>query len=194
MLAAALERTLAPARAVLIIEALQEAGLDQPEALARAQRLELTEALRQADTSLPATTLHTLRRLARWIHEQHQGSTDHLAQLTTENLRQQLLDLGGIGPATADAILLYALDHPVYPVDRASFRVFVRHGWVEMEEGYDEARLALESIGGGDVNALKQLAAGLERIGREACRVSEAHCERCPLQPLLPLGGPKDPQ
>ena len=54
------------------------------------------------------------------------------------------LALNGVGPATADALLLFALRRPVYPLDRATYRILVRHGWLDPSADYDEARAVVE--------------------------------------------------
>ena len=46
---------------------------------------------------------------------------------------EELAGIKGIGPAAADAMVLFALKRPAYPVDRATFRVLVRHGWLDVD-------------------------------------------------------------
>jgi endonuclease-3 related protein len=127
-----------------------------------------------------------LQRLARWVAGR--GSAEALDDISTGRLREELLGVNGIGPASADAVLLLALRRPVFPVDRASYRVLVRHGWLDTSADYEEARAAWERPAGDDPGTLARLAAGLEQVGREFCRASVARCERCPLRPLLPTG------
>ncbi|HEV3120681.1 MAG TPA: endonuclease III [Isosphaeraceae bacterium] len=193
LLAAALERTLAPVRVDRVLQGLRDADFLDPEALAGAASLELAEAVEQAKASLPKPAVHLLHRLARWLIEQHEGSVENLASVSTERLSDELAALGGIGQATADAILLFGLGRAVYPVDRASFRILVRHGWLEPFADYQEARSTLESLGQDDAHALERVSGWFERIGREFCGARRAKCERCPLQMYLPEGGPLEP-
>ena len=103
--------------------------------------------------------------------------------------------------AGADAILLYALKRPSYPVDRATYRVLVRHGWLDPTATYDEARdLLVDSVTDrADVLneeedpavELAELAHGMEQLGRRFCRAAAPHCDGCPLESLLPEGGPR---
>ncbi len=113
-------------------------------------------------------------------------------------LREELAAIKGIGPATADAIVLFALKRPGYPVDRASFRVLVRHGWLDATATYDEARdFVVERAENalGEARASRGvrtggLSHGMEQLGRQFCRAAAAHCDGCPLEHLLPEGGP----
>ena len=95
----------------------------------------------------------------------------------------------GIGVATTDRILLRAFRRPVYPVDRASFRIWARHGWIEPDADYEDARGALESVLPDDPGGLDRLSRRLLALGKDFCRSARPHGERCPLRPLLPEGG-----
>jgi endonuclease III related protein len=193
VLASALECTLAAGRVDRILEGLKDAGLLEPDALAQASPLELVEAARQAGASLPKPAVHVLRRLARWLIEHHEGSAEGLVPVATERLREELTALVGIGPATADAILLFALERLVYPVDRASFRILVRHGWLDPSADYQEARAALEALSPENAQSLQRVSVWFERVGRDFCGPTTAKCDRCPLQPFLPEGGAREP-
>ena len=193
ILRAALSRTVEDRKVVAALAALREAGLLEPGPLAEAEPTEIVEAIRLAGVALPPPALKGIRKLAGWIADGHGGEPGLLAEVSTERLRDELRGLNGVGPATADAILLFALRRPTYPVDRASVRVLVRHGWFEPTGEYDEARGLLESAAGDDPEALARLSGWLERVGRDACRPSVAKCERCPLRPFLSEGGPIEP-
>jgi len=193
VLASALECTLAVGRVDRILEGLKDAGLLELEALAQAAPVELVEAARQAGASLPKPAVHVLRQLARWLIEHHEGSAEGLVHVASERLREELAALGGIGPATADAILLYALGRPVYPVDRASFRILLRHGWLDPSSDYQEARATLEAVSPQEARPLERMSVWFERVGRDFCGPATAKCDRCPLQPFLPEGGAREP-
>lgn len=168
-------------------EALANAGLLDPEALAGANPLEVDDIFQQAKVRLAAKALKPLQRIARWF-ERHDDQ--NLEQLSTEAIRDDWRALNGVGPASADALLLFGLARPTIPVDRSSYRILVRHGWLDPSSDYDEARSVLESIAPEDAQGLGQLALGLEKLGRDYCKVSAPKCDRCPLRPLLPEGGP----
>lgn len=196
MLAVVLERAIEAKKVARAIEALDEAGLLEPQVLAESEPTEVVEALRGAGVASPNRLAGPLRRLAGWLVDRHHGSAVELLEpdVSTDALREELAALNGIGPATADAILLHALRRGSYPVDRATYRILVRHDWLDASAGYDEARALVERQHPDDPDALAQLAGWFERVGREFCRPSTARCDRCPLRPFLPEGGPREPE
>ncbi len=198
MLATLLDRALAPVLRSATLSVLRDEGLLEPQALAESDPAELEDALRSAGLKVSRAVLVPMRRLARWIVDLHHGSADELAgnasaATSSEQLRDELLTINGIGPATADSVLLHALGRPIYPLDRATFRILVRHGWADAEAGYDDARDVIERLSGNDAELLFKLVAWFERLGKEFCRASVAKCDKCPLRPYLPASGPIDP-
>lgn len=75
-----------------------------------------------------------------FLDQQYNGSLDDLFAQPTEKLRQELLSLNGVGPETADSILLYAGNHPVFVVDAYTRRVVDRHGIMPANSEYEEIR------------------------------------------------------
>jgi endonuclease III related protein len=194
MVAVQLGRTLEARKVGRALDALRESGLLEPETLAKVDPGELAEAARIGGATLPAAALRAIQRLGRWLVDRHKGSAGALHEVSTDRLREELISVNGIGAATADAILLFALGRPVYPIDRASYRILVRHGWIDPTADYDEAQDLVAQQSPDDPVVLARLSAWLERVGREACRTSVAKCERCPLKPFLPAGGPREPE
>ena len=170
-------------------DVLRDAALLDPAALAAINPLELDELFLQGKVKLAAKALAPLRRIAGWANERSLDA-ETLARLSTEAIREDWRALNGVGPATADALLLFGLGRPTIPVDRASYRILVRHGWLDSSSDYDEARSTLESIAPDDPESLVQLSLGFGKIGRDACKPSGPKCDRCPLRPFLPEGGP----
>lgn len=78
------------------------------------------------------------------------GSLDSMFARPTEALREELLGLTGIGPETADSILLYAANREVFVVDTYTRRIFERHGLSSNETPYEEIRLGVQKALGGD--------------------------------------------
>ena len=191
LLAAMLGRSLDSRKVDLALDGLRDAGLIAADALAGADPSEVVEALRDSGAKLLPKAVAPLQKLARWAVERG-GET--LGDAATEALRDELRAIRGVGAATADSLLLAALDRPVYPVDRPSYRVFARHGWIDATADYDEARSAFEGLEPGDPAALRRLSSWMERVGAEFCKPSQPRCERCPLRPYLPEGGPIEPE
>jgi endonuclease-3 related protein len=178
-----------PRTASAAFATLRDAGLLEPEVLAGANPLELDDLFKQGRVRLAARALRPLQKIARWAIGRgldEAGDCD----LSTDLIRDDWRALNGVGPSTADALLLFALRRPTYPVDRASYRILVRHGWLDPSSDHDEARSVLEGIAPDDPEALAQLSLAFEKLGRDACRPASPRCDGCPLQPLLPEGGP----
>jgi endonuclease III related protein len=202
MIAVLLERELGGSRWRTVLDALDRASLLTPEELARADVFELSDALRDQGVSVTVQSVAPLKHLARWLVDHHGGRVDALfnPDRSTDWLRGELAALGGIGLTTADAIILFALKRPSYPVDRATFRVLVRHDWLDPFATYDEARELLvgQAADWGDLaeietsGVLADLSRGMVPLGRRYCRASGPLCEGCPLESLLPAGGPRD--
>jgi endonuclease-3 related protein len=88
------------------------------------------------------------------LDERHGGSLEAMFAQPSETLREELLGLTGIGPETADSILLYAANHESFVVDSYTRRIFERHGLVSSETSYEEIRLAVQrALGGEDFGA-----------------------------------------
>ncbi len=106
------------------------------------------------------------RRLKGFLHfldEQYSGSLERMFAQPTEKLRAELLALNGVGPETADSILLYAGNHPVFVVDAYTRRVLERHGIIGPKTGYEEIRLLVErAVSGAAAKTLTVLQKGDE--------------------------------
>jgi endonuclease-3 related protein len=113
------------------------------------------------------------------------GGITGLAALETGDLRRRLLAIDGVGPETADDILLYAFERPVFVVDAYTRRVFARLGLLGGDEGYEAIRAAFEWALGPDVTLYNEYHALIVRHGKEMCR-SRPRCGRCPIRAGCP--------
>jgi endonuclease-3 related protein len=103
-----------------------------------------------------------------------------MAQEDLRSLRAALLTVKGIGPETADSILLYALHQPTFVVDAYTHRVLSRHDLVPEACSYDELQaLFLENLPA-DVPRYQEFHALLVKLGKEFCR-PRPRCSPCPL-------------
>jgi endonuclease-3 related protein len=107
------------------------------------------------------------------------GTLDDFLKRVT---REQLLALNGIGPETADSILLYACERPYFVIDAYTRRIFSRLGLIETKD-YEELRTFFESNLPKDVNVYKEFHALIVRLAKEHCR-KKPLCETCPLTEL----------
>lgn len=109
------------------------------------------------------------------------GSEARLRAMPTRELRKKLLEVNGLGPETADSILLYALDRPVFVVDAYTRRILRRHGLLRGDEDYEEIRALFETHLMKGRKLFNEFHALLVRAGKYHCKPS-SRCEGCPLE------------
>jgi len=102
-----------------------------------------------------------------------------------QTLRERLLSVNGVGPETADSILLYALEKPVFVIDAYTKRVLSRHGIMRYEESYEEFQKLFHSKLPRDVKLFNEYHALFVMVGKTFCRPKPL-CEICTLNHLLP--------
>jgi len=101
-------------------------------------------------------------------------------------VREKLLAVSGIGPETADSILLYALDYPSFVVDAYTARICHRHALIPEDADYDELRdFFMEGLPE-DVPLYNEFHALLVRVGNGWCKPRAPKCQQCPLERFLP--------
>ncbi len=120
-----------------------------------------------------------LKNLCLWIAEN--GGESKLAELDTETLRSSLLQVNGIGPETADDILLYAFERPVFVIDTYTRRLFVRLCLIEGDEPYEELREIVEAGLEPDVILFNQYHALIVRHAKEKC-LNTLDCRHCQVE------------
>jgi endonuclease-3 related protein len=167
------------------IARLAEAGMISAEALALAPREVLEELVRP--TGYYRAKAERLQSLARMLLESCQGDIERLKGLPPQALREMLLRVRGIGPETADSILLYALDYPYFVVDAYTRRLFRRLGCGPRGNSYHEwQRFFMEALPP-DATLFNEYHALIVRHGKERCR-PRPRCPGCPLLDLCPTG------
>jgi endonuclease-3 related protein len=122
----------------------------------------------------------SLLALARFLLERAGGRPESLRRAPLEPLRRDLLAVPGIGPETADAILLYGVGRPVFVADAYTRRVLSRHRIVPRHGDYEALRRFLEEHLPGDPALFNELHALLVALAKAHCR-SRPRCEGCPL-------------
>jgi len=100
----------------------------------------------------------------------------------TPALRQALLAVNGIGPETADSILLYALDKPVFVVDAYTRRIFFRHRLIKEGAAYQEIQDLFMKNLKKDVELFNEYHALLVKLGKDFCLKTKPRCEICPIK------------
>jgi endonuclease-3 related protein len=188
VIAAVIEHFFSPRHVDPALKALRDAGLADPKALAEADPVEVAEVFKTAGISTTLKVVRLIRSLGGWVADR--ATDKEWTEVATKTLREELLRIRGVGRVLADTTLLSGLNRPVYPVDHGSFRILVRHGWIDPSTDYEDARDVLERPAAEEPRVLRRLADWFEQVARAYCRVSVAKCERCPLKPFLPQGGP----
>jgi len=126
-----------------------------------------------------------LKHFCHWY--EHAGGFRCLSQTASDELRLMLLSVNGVGPETADDILLYAFERPVFVIDAYTRRLFARLQLFTGNESYDTLRMAIEFALGSDVALFNEYHALIVRHAREVCRPNP-RCGRCVLLGHCPSG------
>jgi endonuclease-3 related protein len=124
-----------------------------------------------------ARRLHTF---ARHILARHRGSLARMLSQPTATLRQELLSLHGIGPETADSMILYAAGQPVFVVDAYTRRILSRLGLVPDDIAYDELQELFHRHLPREVALYNEFHAQLVYVGKDFCRKRDPRCAVCP--------------
>jgi endonuclease III related protein len=131
-----------------------------------------------------------LKAFVRFLEADYGGSLKRMFQVPTTELRERLLAVHGIGPETADSILLYAGSHPVFVVDAYTHRIFGRHGLVDGKPDYERVRTFFEASIPRDFALFNEFHALIVNTGKNWCRKSAPRCDVCPLREFLPPASP----
>jgi endonuclease III related protein len=131
-----------------------------------------------------------LKAFVRFLQLEYGGSLKRMFETPTEILREKLLSVHGIGPETADSILLYAGKHPVFVVDAYTHRIFGRHGITDGKPEYESVRALVEAALPRDSQLFNEFHALVVNTGKNWCRKKEPRCAECPLASLLPENSP----
>lgn len=126
-----------------------------------------------------------IRNFLHFLHETCDLDMEELRSRDMSTLRARLLDISGIGPETADSILLYALDFPSFVVDAYTRRILNRHGLVPEDIGYEELRDYFMDVLPADTPLFNEFHALLVRVGKTWCAKKTPRCAGCPLAPFL---------
>lgn len=99
-----------------------------------------------------------------------------------DSLRRQILNVKGVGPETADSILLYAGGYPVFVVDAYTKRIFSRKKLISENAGYHQAQGMFMRGLKKDVQLYNEYHALIVRLGKEICKKNKPKCGICPIK------------
>lgn len=156
-----------------------------------AKKLAAMETVEIAELIRPAGYFNVkakrLRNFLSLLGNHYRGSMAMMNRRETGRLRKELLSVNGIGPETADSILLYALNRPVFVIDAYTGRVLKRHSIAGKDASYDDLQNLFHASLPRDVRLFNEYHALFVRVGKEFCK-PRPKCDSCPLD-HLPQGG-----
>ncbi|MDD5019583.1 MAG: endonuclease III domain-containing protein [Candidatus Omnitrophica bacterium] len=122
-----------------------------------------------------------LKNFLRFIQVRFGGSLQRMGRVETKRLRRELLGVNGIGPETADSILLYAFSRPVFVVDAYTRRWTARHGLAAPDALYEDLqKMFMEGLPA-DTALFNEYHALIVRLGKDYCRKTQEKCAACPI-------------
>jgi endonuclease-3 related protein len=161
------------------IAALKDQGLLDPQALHDLPEPELARLIRPAGYF--NVKARRLKNFLDFLAQHYDNSMERLAAAGLATLRPALLTVKGVGPETADSILLYALAQPTFVVDAYTFRILSRHGLIAEACTYEELSHLFQEHLPARVELYQEYHALLVRLGKELCR-PRPRCPGCPLE------------
>lgn len=123
-----------------------------------------------------------LNSFLKFFQKNYQGSAKKMSLNDTAQLRRKLLSVNGIGQETADSILLYALNKPVFVIDAYTKRIFSRHHFIKDDAEYEKIQALFMKNLKNNVKLFNEYHALLVRLGKEFCLKNNPRCNTCPLK------------
>jgi endonuclease-3 related protein len=155
-----------------------------PLALERVERRRLERLIRSSGYFRQKA--RKLKEFVRFLRREFGGSLARMFRTPTAELRERLLAVHGIGPETADSILLYAGGHRVFVVDAYTDRILERHALAPEKSKYEEVRALFEASLPPEPALYNEFHGLIVHVGKNWCRTRQPRCHECPLQPFLP--------
>jgi len=162
------------------IENLKKAGLLRADALYSIPAEELARHIRPA--GYYNVKASRLKNFINYLWSNHQGRLDKMFDMDMEPLRDELLTVKGIGPETADSILLYGGGKPTFVIDAYTMRCLRRHDIIDDECQYEDARRLFMANLPLDVQLYNEYHALFVALGKHYCRPRRPGCNKCPLE------------
>ena len=158
---------------------LQQKKLLSPKALSRSTDSKIAALIRPSGYYNIKTK--RLRNFLTFLNSKFKGNLSKLLNERTDLLREDLLRIKGIGPETADSILLYAANKPVFVIDTYTKRILSRHGIAPKDAKYEKLQNLFMSNLTSDVKLYNEYHALIVKVGKEFCK-PKPKCALCPLK------------
>jgi len=159
-----------------------------PEDFANADLEELKDRIKPA--GLHNSKSKTLKKIGEIVEEKYDGQLDKIFEKEKEEARDDLLKISGVGPKTADCVLLFSGGLDVLPVDTHVHRTSIRLGLAERDDSHESVKEKVESILPDEKLGKAHIL--LIELGREYCKARNPKCESCPVEKYCPRLGLED--
>ena len=161
------------------IQRLKEDGMLNPEGIHRLKKTELAPLIRSS--GYYRIKADRLKSFIDFLFEEYGGDIKRMKRERLATLREKLLGVKGIGPETADSILLYGLEKPIFVVDAYTKRILSRHGLISEKASYEEVqKLFMEHLPP-DEKLFNEYHALFVHLGKTLCK-KKPQCYICPLK------------
>ena len=161
------------------IQKLKTKRILTPEGIHRLKRSDLASLIRSS--GFYRIKADRLKSFADFLFEEFEGKIDRMKKESPEGLRKRLLEVKGIGQETADSILLYALQKPIFVVDAYTRRVLLRHGMISNRASYEEVQKLFMRHLRTDGELFNEYHALLVHVAKTVCKKTPK-CDICPLK------------
>ncbi|UFJ41871.1 endonuclease [Brevibacillus humidisoli] len=169
------------------LASLREQGLLDPDVLGKLTFDQVVPVIHSA--GFQQAKSRTILSLTHWL-QRHDGFEGNLRQTATEQLRNQLLSIKGVGEETADTILAYCFERPTISGDAYTRRLYERISGQSLRYG-DIRRLIMDQLTERD--QLARLHGLIVEHGKTICRKREPMCSQCPLKQRCLYASTKEP-
>ena len=122
-----------------------------------------------------------IKNFLKFLNTRYKGSLGAMFGTDLYRLREELLSIKGIGRETADSILLYAGNKPIFVVDAYTKRIFSRHGFISKNAEYEEIQSLFMDNLRQDAGLFNEFHALIVELGKSMCRSKKPLCSKCPI-------------
>lgn len=128
-----------------------------------------------------------LKAFVSFLFDEYEGDIRKMKKEKVRELREKLLGINGIGPETADSILLYGLQKPIFVVDAYTRRILSRHGIISERASYEEVQSLFMDDLPHNEKLFNEYHALIVHLGKNVCK-KRPECDRCPLKKVTKAG------
>jgi len=163
------------------IQKLKDKGVLNAEGIHQLRKSQLAPLIRSS--GYYRIKAERLKAFEGFLFEEYDGDIEKMGEERLPVLRQKLIGVNGIGPETADSILLYGLNKPIFVVDAYTKRILSRHGMISENASYEEIQRLFMSHLPMDVRLFNEYHALLVYLGKTLCK-KVPRCDECPLNSI----------